>query len=875
MSMDIFGLRLSSHDKLDESVHLRGLVDLSNFSNVGKESLRAMGLSNRTINAINTEKQRYYNENFYDPNNPAHQPRSGGNSSGSGQVTPNNSRFMKNYESRLSNVAPTVSKVLRAPDEYPWEIHVGHMQFASSIKIEGKPFDDQLAVQNCRFRWVSIRSDANDLPISLDDNINFKPFTETQLSFRTEAIVGALDTSVIDELVKYLNFEDLSKLPFPQLYKKVMHKLEKRQKMKLKIQKARKAKIEKLKNEKRNSKLKKRKKNKDNNNDNNNKTSKSKEIKPDPSKMNDKQLQEIYGDADVRRLSLSSEDSPEMGKNNNNNNINPTGNPRMHESNVSGSTESDLVDLDIFIEGVLDGVVPVDDEKEDEDDDDDSHNGRLNLDKNGLNINNSKGDFGDVSDFDDGGDTPKGGGGGGRREITPRDGGKQINSMQRERSMSSLRDSNKKDEPEMKLIVYSNLDRAEFELSNNGKKIISGKSECQQGLFQWTQERINFHFFSKEFQLFESPIGKYNEHDVITRFCKDNITKRFWSEIIHEQTDGALELSHPPSFNTIRERIDNNLPLSSSSSTTGNRKQIKSTSKETINVSNKMANTNGSTGTSTTTSVSSVVKMNSSGSGSGSSSGNSSSSSLKHGGGGLRNKFHKKKKDKKNKKSKIAKIDSIDSGHEFSIKIHDDSHFSPPALDTGDTPADNNDTNSTNNINNTNSVNENVNTGDNGGSKNDSSVDKNSKRNSKSSNVVNASRVSDAATSAIVSKINEKLLSLEDNLSNSDTKFLELTQENEKLTANNKLYFDFLKHMLAENRAMQVKILQLTSDLAMSRDDMARFVEQTTTDKIRIVEHQQTLVEDNLGLAEKVRKYKNKVKELENQLVKNSKNGKK
>jgi len=62
---------------------------------------------------------------------------------------------------------------------------------------------------------------------------------------------------------------------------------------------------------------------------------------------------------------------------------------------------------------------------------------------------------------------------------------------------------------------------------------------------------------------------------------------------------------------------------------------------------------------------------------------------------------------------------------------------------------------------------------------------------------------------------------------------------------------ELVRHMIVENRAMQTKILQLNSDLAISRDDMSRFIKNATDDKIRIVEHQQTLVEQNMTLQSK------------------------
>eukprot|EP01083_Nonionella_stella_P215871 776525_1 len=83
------------------------------------------------------------------------------------------------------------------------------------------------------------------------------------------------------------------------------------------------------------------------------------------------------------------------------------------------------------------------------------------------------------------------------------------------------------------------------------------------------------------------------------------------------------------------------------------------------------------------------------------------------------------------------------------------------------------------------------------------------------------------------------------------------------LERDNKELFDLVKYITLENRVMQTRILQLASDLSVSRDDMKRFVKQTSEDKIRIVEHQQYLIHDNMELQKQVQSYKKRIRELE------------
>merc|ERR1712228_936245 len=119
----------------------------------------------------------------------------------------------------------------------------------------------------------------------------------------------------------------------------------------------------------------------------------------------------------------------------------------------------------------------------------------------------------------------------------------------------TLINSDLENESDFRLIVYSHLDRGEFMISNNGVTQLKGKTRHQQLLLQWTADILNFHFFSTELKLYESPIGKYQEHDVVTRFSRSR-DGRMWSEVVHDEPDGAIELTYPPSLQRIVDKID-------------------------------------------------------------------------------------------------------------------------------------------------------------------------------------------------------------------------------------------------------------------------------------------------------------------------------
>eukprot|EP01083_Nonionella_stella_P258594 883695_1 len=222
VSASIHNLRLSSHDKLDQTVHERGLVDLSNFSSVGKHSLHAMGLGQPIINKIQQTKEEYYNkmrENEY-----------------------NGGHFSSSYDNRLkASIAPNVSAILRPPDEYPWEINIGHFSLASVVELQDIRYDNEIQILNCRMRYVMIRSEYDDIDSHSIDN-NIKPFIETQISFRTDSVEGSIDTTVLDQVLNKIDFSGITDLPLPALFNKIKTKMkqkQERQEMERKLKKER------------------------------------------------------------------------------------------------------------------------------------------------------------------------------------------------------------------------------------------------------------------------------------------------------------------------------------------------------------------------------------------------------------------------------------------------------------------------------------------------------------------------------------------------------------------------------------------------------------------------------------------------------------
>merc|ERR1711997_1111621 len=96
-----------------------------------------------------------------------------------------------------------------------------------------------------------------------------------------------------------------------------------------------------------------------------------------------------------------------------------------------------------------------------------------------------------------------------------------------------------------------------------------------------------------------------------------------------------------------------------------------------------------------------------------------------------------------------------------------------------------------------------------------------------------------------------------------ESKKKEKEKENENDDEENKELLDLIRYITLENRVMQTRVLQLASDLSVSREDMKRFVKQTSEDKMRIVEHQQYLIKDNMELQKQVQAYKKRIRELE------------
>eukprot|EP00483_Globobulimina_turgida_P011894 UN11916 len=148
-----------------------------------------MGLGTTTIDRIPETKEEYFNKLRETEYN-------GGN-------------FSSSYDNRLkASIAPNVSAILRPPDEYPWEINIGHFSLASVVELEDNRYDNEIQFLNCRMRYVMIRSG--------DDDINIcEPFIETQISFRTDSVEGSIDTTVLYQVMTNIDFGGLADLPLP------------------------------------------------------------------------------------------------------------------------------------------------------------------------------------------------------------------------------------------------------------------------------------------------------------------------------------------------------------------------------------------------------------------------------------------------------------------------------------------------------------------------------------------------------------------------------------------------------------------------------------------------------------------------------------
>eukprot|EP00485_Elphidium_margaritaceum_P001967 CAMPEP_0202698140 /NCGR_PEP_ID=MMETSP1385-20130828/11417_1 /ASSEMBLY_ACC=CAM_ASM_000861 /TAXON_ID=933848 /ORGANISM="Elphidium margaritaceum" /LENGTH=1549 /DNA_ID=CAMNT_0049354771 /DNA_START=775 /DNA_END=5424 /DNA_ORIENTATION=- len=524
VSASIHNLRLSSHDQLDETVHERGLVDLSNFSSVGKHSLRAMGLGNRIVDEIQKMKQSYVDEV---------------NTELGRSNSRNSVHFSATYDHRLrASMAPGVSAILRPPDEYPWEINIGHLSLASVVQLDDNRYDNEIQILNCRMRYVMIRSDSVDDNILLSSEIE-KPFVETQISFRTDSVEGSIDTTVIEQVMAKIDYGGIAELPLPALFNKIKEKIHERQQ---RADELRKFKTESLKKqledeleEKRLAKQQKRRL----------KTLKAQKAKleaADPNLVKHDLLlsqHERCKHSDVREIELSdSEIEHAQHVKNGSGKLQSPPPPQKQKIGVVDEDDEDeeetktkkVLDLDMFIEGVLDGIGGNESSDEDENselDDDDDGDERKQTTPNAI-----------PSDLESDSES---------QSQSKRSRGKKTGSA----AAAAEGDNN----TEYRLIIYSNLDRGEFQLTNNGVTQIKGKTRSQQLLCQWTQEILNFHFFSTELKLYESPIGKYQEHDVVTRFsrAKDG---RMWSEVVHDEPDGAIEMTFPPSLQRIAEKTN-------------------------------------------------------------------------------------------------------------------------------------------------------------------------------------------------------------------------------------------------------------------------------------------------------------------------------
>ena len=561
-----------------------------------------------------------------------------------------NGHFSSSYDNRLKAfMAPGVSAVLRPPDEYPWEINIGHLSLASVVHLEDSRYDNEIQVLNCRMRYVMIRSDSmdeNTLISTGNSDALTKPFVETQISFRTDSVEGSIDTTVIDQIFAKIDFGGVTDLPLPALFNKVKSKMKERQ-QRMDLQ--RKMKKERLQRFKEDSETKADEDRKEDKRLAKQQERRTKLLKHKKSTLdasviaNDVLLShnESVKHADVREIDLSDSDG---------------GDDKGGKHNKA--TSSNGVDLDSFIEGILDGIGGGADDSSSDTDIDVTDNKTADIIKDttptpsvGATRTGSKSNLISTG------------------SLIPSDG-----DISDSESMSSSK-KKKKDEnaTEYRLILYSNLDRGEFQITNNGITQLKGKTRSQQLLVQWTQDILNFHFFSTELKLYESPIGKYQEHDVVTRFSRAR-DGRMWSEVVHDEPDGHIELTYPPSLQRVVDK-------------------------------NKLS------------------------------------------------------------------INDVDNGNDEERAVV-------------------------------------VRNGNN--------------------------------------KSNEKK-----------------EDEAENLKRDKQELMDLVRYITLENRVMQTKVLQLASDLSVARDDMKRFVKQTSEDKIRIVEHQQYLINDNMELQKQVQSFKKRIRELE------------
>merc|ERR1740123_2374226 len=70
-----------------------------------------------------------------------------------------------------------------------------------------------------------IRSDS----LFSEPDICQKPFVETQISFRTDTVEGSIDTTVLDQVLKKINFGEFTDLPLPALFNKIKSKMKQKQ----------------------------------------------------------------------------------------------------------------------------------------------------------------------------------------------------------------------------------------------------------------------------------------------------------------------------------------------------------------------------------------------------------------------------------------------------------------------------------------------------------------------------------------------------------------------------------------------------------------------------------------------------------------------
>ncbi len=367
-------------------------------------------------------------------------------------------------------------------------------------------------------RYVMLRS---------DECLSVKPFIETQVSFRTDSVEGSIDTAVLDQVMAKIDFGGIADLPLPALFQKIKSKMKQKQQsreMQRKLKKERLMNHSKFKRDRNNHEIEDKKEQKRLKKQQKRRQRLLKKSKSllDNNVLKSDPLLNLATDkhCDVRCGNVSQilcfnkncvkfmDREIELSESENKENI----------------RDGNVLDLDSFIEGVLDGIGGNDNDENEEIDIIEAQHSPMPMPSPNNEENRSDSESVSVS-------------------VS--------------QSQSKRKRKNDESEIEYRLIVFSNLDRGEFQITNDGLTQLKGKTRSQQLLLQWTSEVLNFHFFSTELKLYESPFGKYTEHDVVTRFSRSK-DGRMWSEVVHDEPDGAIELTYPPSLQRVVDNIGTN-----------------------------------------------------------------------------------------------------------------------------------------------------------------------------------------------------------------------------------------------------------------------------------------------------------------------------